>query len=332
MPSGARRKALIPFPLDSVPATLTGGAVAVGNFDGMHPGHVALLEATRSEADRLGAPALVLTFEPHPRTVFRPDAPVFRLTPLPAKAHLLRALGIDGLVVAHFDRTFSTVSADAFVDDILVERLRLASAVVGYNFHFGKGRAGTPAMLTAAGERLGFAVKVVDEVAGDDASPIASTVIREALADGDVARANQLLAYRWFVIAAVVAGERRGHTLGYPTANLRLGDDCRLRHGVYAVRLQRADGAILDGVANFGLRPTFDNGPPLLEVYLFDFSDELYGEEVVVTFFGWIRPEEKFASAAELTAAMDVDCRKARAILDRAGPGTALDQALAAIG
>jgi riboflavin kinase/FMN adenylyltransferase len=332
MPSGARRKALIPFALDAVPATLTGGAVAVGNFDGMHPGHVALLEATRSEADRLGAPALVLTFEPHPRTVFRPDAPVFRLTPLPAKARLLRALGIDGLVVAHFDRTFSTVSADAFVDDILVERLKLASAVVGYNFHFGKGRAGTPAMLTAAGKRLDFAVKVVDEVSGDDASPIASTVIREALANGDVASANRLLAYRWFVIAAVVAGERRGHRLGYPTANLRLGDDCRLRHGVYAVRLQRADGAILDGVANFGRRPTFDNGPPLLEVYLFDFSDELYGEEVVVTFFDWIRPEEKFASAADLTAAMDVDCRKARAILADAGPGTALDRALAAIG
>ncbi len=162
-------------------------------------------------------------------------------------------------------------------------------------------------------------MKVVGEVAGDGGSPIASTVIREALADGDVAGANRLLGYRWFVIAAVVAGDRRGHTLGYPTANLRLGDDCRLRHGVYAVRLQRADGTVVDGVASFGRRPTFDNGPPLLEVYLFDFSDDLYGEEVIVTFFGWIRPEEKFASAAELTAAMDVDCQKARAILAAAG-------------
>ncbi len=332
MPSGARRKALTPFALDSVPATLTGGAVAVGNFDGMHPGHVALLEATRSEAARLGAPALVLTFEPHPRTVFRPDSPVFRLTPLPAKARLLRALAIDGLVVAHFDRTFSTVTADAFVDDILVGRLKLAAAVVGYNFHFGKGRAGTPAMLTAAGERLGFAVSVVDEVAGNDASPIASTVIREALASGDVTGANRLLGFRWFVMGAVVAGDRRGHALGYPTANLRLGADCRLRHGIYAVRLQRTDGAILDGVANFGRRPTFDNGPPLLEVFLFDFSDDLYGEEVVVTFFGWIRPEEKFPSAADLTAAMDADCQQARAILADAGPGSALDQALAAVG
>jgi riboflavin kinase/FMN adenylyltransferase len=232
MPSGARLKALTPFPVDSVPAALTGGVVAVGNFDGMHPGHIALLEAARAEAGGLGVPALVLTFEPHPRTVFRPQEPVFRLTPLPAKARLLKALAIDGLVVAHFDRTFSAMTADAFIDTILVGRLKLAAAVVGFNFHFGKGRAGTPTMLADAGKRLGFSVTVINEVTGDDATALASTDVREALAAGDIALANRLLGYRWFVMGEVVAGARRGGALGYPTANLQLGADCRLRHGV----------------------------------------------------------------------------------------------------
>ncbi len=273
----------------------------------------------------------MLTFEPHPRTVFRPDTPVFRLTPLAAKARLLKALAIDGLVVATFDRTFSMITAEAFVDTILVGRLRLAAAVIGYNFHFGKGRAGTPAMLAAEGERLGFAVSVIDKVTGSGIAPVASTAIREALAAGNAVGANQLLGYRWFVIGKIVAGERRGRELGYPTANLQLGSDCQLRHGVYAVRLRRADGLSIDGVASFGRRPTFDNGPPLLEVFLFDFSGDLYGEEVVVTFFDWIRPEEKFSSAGVLIEAMDQDCRTARAMLAAAGPGSRLDQALAAL-
>jgi len=332
MPSGARLKALTPFPLEFVPAALAGGVVAVGNFDGMHPGHIALLEAARAAARRLGVPALALTFEPHPRTVFRPETPVFRLTPLAAKARLMKALAIDGLVVVHFDRVFSAMTADAFIDTILVGRLKLAAAVVGFNFHFGKGRAGAPTVLAEAGKRLGFAVTVINEVADDGGTPFASTEIRAALAAGDIGRANRLLGYRWFVIGEVIGGQRRGRALGYPTANLALAADCRLRHGVYAVRLQRPGGAILDGVANFGRRPTFDDGAPLLEAFLFDFSGDLYGEEVAVTFFDWIRPEEKFPSAAALVAAMDRDCENARACLGAAGPGSRLDAALAALG
>ncbi|MEX0853514.1 MAG: bifunctional riboflavin kinase/FAD synthetase [Bauldia sp.] len=330
MPSGARLAALTPLPLDSVPAELAGGVVAVGNFDGMHRGHVALLEATRAEARRLGVPSLVLTFEPHPRTVFQPEAPVFRLTPLAAKARLLKALAIDGLVVAGFDRAFAALTPEAFVETVLVGQLRLAAAVVGFNFRFGKGRSGTPALLAAVGERFGFPVTVVGEVATDAAALVSSTAIREALAAGEIARANRLLGYRWFVVGVVVAGDRRGRTLGYPTANIVLEPDCRLRHGIYAVRVQRPEGAILDGVASYGRRPTFGGEAPLFEVFLLDFSGDLYGEELAVTLLDWIRPQEKFASPEALVAAMDGDVRAARAILAVAGPGNPLDQAIAA--
>ena len=329
MTTGARPPALTPHALDDVPAELTGGVVAIGNFDGIHHGHRVLLDRALDEARRLGVPAVVLTFEPHPRTVFKPDAPVFRLTPLAAKAHLFAALGFDGLVVATFDRQFATNSADAFVNDILVGQLKLKAVVVGFNFQFGKGRVGTPALLAAEGDKLGFAVTVLDKVADDGGAAVSSTAIRAALTEGDIATANRLLGYRWFVVGRIVTGDRRGRTLGFPTANLALGADCALRHGIYAVRLERADGEIHDGVANYGRRPTFGDGPPLLEVFVFDFSGDLYGEEVSVSFVEWIRPEARFDSAEALIAAMNEDAAKARLILANAGPGTALDRALA---
>lgn len=332
MPKGARLPALQPHDLGDVPAALTGGVVAVGNFDGMHRGHAALLADARASAVRQGVPSVVLTFEPHPRTVFRPDAPVFRLTPLPAKARLLDALGIDGLVVAHFDRTFSAVPAEAFVEEVLVGRLRLKGAVVGDDFHFGKGRAGSPALLADAGKRLGFAVTTFGRVRDESGESFSSSAIRENLAAGDVAAAKRRLGYRWFVVGEVVPGDRRGRELGFPTANIRLGTDCRLRHGIYAVRLQRADGTIWDGVASYGRRPTFGDGPPLLEVFLFGFAGDLYGEEVAVTFLGWIRPELKFAGVEGLVSAMDRDSAEARQILAAAGPGSPLDEALAGLG
>lgn len=328
MTSGARLQALPPSALDAVPPGLTGGFVAVGNFDGMHRGHVALLEETRREAAAAGVPAVVLTFEPHPRTVFNPQSPVFRLTPLPAKARLLMALGFDGLVVAAFDRAFARLEPSAFVSDVLIGRLGVKAAVVGYNFHFGKARAGTPAMLAEFGGRFGFAVTLVPEISGEGGHKVSSSAIRESLAAGNIAGANRDLGYRWFVTGIVVAGDRRGRELGYPTANLALGDDCRLRHGIYAVTLQRPGGARLDGVASFGRRPTFGEGPPLLEVHAFDFSGDLYGEEVAVTFRDWIRPELKFSSADELVSAMADDSARARDILADRGPDSALDTAL----
>jgi riboflavin kinase/FMN adenylyltransferase len=329
MPSGARLSALQPFDLADLPTDLAGGVVAVGNFDGMHRGHAALLAATRRMASEMAAPAVVLTFEPHPRTLFRPETPVFRLTPLAAKARLLKAIGLDGLAVAAFDRAFAAISAEEFVERILVERLKLNAAIVGFNFHFGQGRKGTPADLADAGRRLGFAVTVFDEISGDAGEPVSSSAIRDCLAAGDVAGANRKLGYRWFVLGDVVAGDRRGRELGFPTANIRLGEDCRLRHGIYAVRMQRAGGEILPGVASYGRRPTFGGGPPVLEVFLFDFSGDLYGEEVAVSFVDWIRPELTFSGAVALVAAMDRDSARARDILATAGPGSSLDETLA---
>ena len=330
--SGVRHPALRPFDLDGIPPALTGGVVAIGNFDGVHRGHAALLETARRLATEAGTAALVLTFEPHPRTVFRPEAPIFRLTPLPAKARLLTALGFDGFAVVRFDRTFAGTTAEEFVERVLVERFRLKAAVVGYNFHFGKDRSGTPAVLRELGHRHGFSVTVFDKVVGEGGEPISSSEIRDSLAAGAIGDANLRLGYRWFVLGEVVPGDRRGRELGFPTANLRLGEDCRLRHGIYAVRLQRPDGTILDGVASYGRRPTFGGGPPLLEVFLFDFSGDLYGEEVAVSFIHWIRPELTFADVDELVAEMGRDSVKAREALAAAGPGTHLDRSLAQVG
>jgi riboflavin kinase/FMN adenylyltransferase len=310
---------LIPSSLDDVPPQLTGGVVAVGNFDGVHEGHRVLLGAARAEAERRGVPAVVLTFEPHPRTYFRPAEPVFRLTPLAAKARLLGALGMDGVVVANFDQTLAEMPPESFVSDILVSRLKLAAAVVGFNFHFGKGRRGSPSVLAAAGAARGFAVEVVEQVSTSRTGAVASSsTIRNHLAEGDVGAANIDLGYRWFVIATVVRGDQRGRDLGFPTANLHIAPDCRLRHGIYAVRLQRADGTILDAVASYGRRPTFDNGAPILEVHVLDFAG-----------VAWIRPELKFSGIDELVAAMNEDVAKTRRILAAAGAGSAIDRRLA---
>lgn len=305
--------------------------VAIGNFDGLHGGHRALLEQARREARRRGVPALALTFEPHPRTVFRPQAPVFRLTPLAAKARLMAALGLDGLVVADFNPGFAAKLADAFITDTLIGQLGLSGAVIGFNFRFGNMRLGDATLLAAAGADRSFSVTIIDQVCEVNGAPVSSSTIRDDLASGDVAAANARLGYRWFVVGKVQEGDRRGRELGYPTANLSLGLDCRLRHGIYAVRLQRADGRVHDGVASYGRRPTFDNGAPLLETYLFDFSGDLYGEQVAVSLVGWIRPELKFDSVASLVTAMNRDSEIARLMLAAAGPGTPLDEALAAV-
>jgi riboflavin kinase/FMN adenylyltransferase len=314
-----------------VPPALAGSIVAVGNFDGVHGGHRALLERARDEARSRGVPALALTFEPHPRTVFRPQSPVFRLTPLPAKTRLISALGLDGVVVADFNPALAAMSAEAFIGDILVGRLKLSGAVVGFNFRFGNMRRGNADMLLAEGTRRDFSVTVIDQICELNGEPVSSSAIRDDLARGDIAAANARLGYRWFTVGTVQHGDHRGRELGFPTANLRLAPDSRLRHGIYAVRLRRADGSVHDGVASYGRRPTFDDGAPLLEVYLFDFSGDLYGEEVIVSFLNWIRPELKFDSVADLVAAIGRDCEVARILLAAAGPGTPLDEALAAL-
>jgi riboflavin kinase/FMN adenylyltransferase len=329
----ARQKQILTgHPLDRLPPALMGGVVAIGNFDGVHRGHAALLARAMEDARARSAKAVVLTFEPNPRTFFRPADPVFRLTPPAAQARLLTAIGLDGLVVASFDEALAALSPEDFVSAVLVERLRVGGVIVGEDFRFGRRRAGTAATLLEAGRRFGFSVDVVPAVVAEDGLRISSSDIRSALAGGDVEAANRLLGYRWFTVGVVISGDRRGRALGFPTANICLPADCRLRHGIYAVTYRRPGGATFPGVASYGRRPQFGNGPPVLEVFIFDFAGDLYGEQAIVTFHGWIRPERVFPSVAALVGAMQADAEEARALVARAGPGSKLDQALAALG
>lgn len=316
------------FDLDRpLPDHLRGAHVAIGNFDGVHRGHQTVLTAALDRARAAGRPALALTFEPHPRSVFRPDVPVFRLTPPEAKARLVAALGLDGLVVRRFDKAFAGLAAETFVTEILIDRLGISGATIGWDFHFGRGREGTPAFLDDAGRRHGFMVDVVDPFAGEDGELVSSSRIRGALERGDLAEAAGLLGYRWFVEGTVVGGDRRGRDLGFPTANIRLADDCRLAHGVYAVTFA-VDGVSREGVANWGRRPQFDNGAPVLETFLFDFAGDLYGKHAEIAFVSRLRPEAKFGSVDALVEQMHRDVAEARAVLSARAPGSVLDRSL----
>lgn len=310
-----------PLPLicrDRQSPTRPDAVTAIGNFDGVHLGHRHLIEVARREARVDGRPTAALTFEPHPRDFFRPDTPSFRLTPEPVKLKVMGALGIDIAFVRTFDGEFAGTGAAGFVSNILRQELRVSEVVVGTNFHFGRRREGTPDILVELARQNGMTARIEGPVSLDGA-PVSSSRIRTMLEDGDVGGANRLLGYRWFVEGAVQHGEKRGRTLGYPTANLRLEDGCRLRHGIYAVRVAVAPGEVRDGVASFGRRPTFDNGAPLLETFLFDFDADLYGRHIEVELVGWIRGEERFGSAEDLVAAMDRDSEQARAHLARSG-------------
>ncbi|WP_349372085.1 bifunctional riboflavin kinase/FAD synthetase [Salinarimonas sp.] len=290
-----------------------GPVVAIGNFDGVHRGHQTLLANARERATARGVASAVLTFEPHPRAFFQPDRPFFRITPQAEKTRVLERVGVEAVHVRAFDAALAGMSPDAFVDELLVGALDASGVVVGYDFHFGAKRAGTPAVLTELCAARGIRCDVVP-VVEEAGAPVSSSAIRTALSDGDIARANALLGYRWFVLGEVRHGDKRGRTLGYPTANMRLPEGCGLAHGIYAVRLA-VDGIVRDGVASFGRRPTFDNGAPLLETFVFDFSGDLYGRTVGVELAGFIRGEARFDSAEALIAQMDRDSEAARAIL-----------------
>jgi len=312
-----------------LPAHLRGGVVAIGNFDGVHRGHQAVLERALAEALRRGVPALVLTFEPHPRKVFRPDIPLFVLTPPPMKARLLAQLGFAALVEQPFDRDFASLSAESFVTDVLDGNLGVTHAVTGFDFHFGKDRQGGPAYLMAAGARHGFGVTLVDAFRDEGTEVVSSSRIRALLCEGEVVEAAGLLGYRFTVEGEVIGGQQLGRTLGFPTANMRLSPETNLKEGIYAVRFRRADGTLHDGVASFGRRPTVDdNGAPLLETFVFDFSGDLYGEICAVSFFGFLRPEVKFDGLDALVARMKRDEAEARALLAGVKPLSELDAAM----
>jgi riboflavin kinase/FMN adenylyltransferase len=300
-----------------VPPALKRGFVAIGNFDGVHRGHRAVLDVARTHAKNKGAATLALTFEPHPRTFFKPDAPVFRVTPENAKLRLFAANKLDGAVVMQFNRDLASLSAEDFVEKILKGWLGISGVVVGHDFHFGAKRQGTPEFLIDAGKRHGFAVEIVAPL-NDGGVPVSSGKIRDALAAGDIKRANELLGHSYFAAGEVIHGEKRGRELGFPTANIRLDPSCKLKHAIYAVRAH-VGGKIYEAVASYGRRPQFDNGAPLLETYLFDYSGDLYGQQMTVEFAGFIRDEAKFESLDALIAQMNRDCEQAKALLRQAG-------------
>lgn len=308
--------------LTAVPPALTGGAVAIGNFDGVHRGHQVVLGAALAA----GRPALALTFEPHPRAFFA-GAPLFRLTPPAMKARVMAAFGMDATVVARFDAQFAALSAEAFIDAVLVGALGVRHVVVGEDFSFGARRGGTVATLLAAGRARGFAVRVVEGVADEGRATISSSRIREHLAAGEVEPAAALLGYRYSVMAEVVHGDKRGRGLGFPTANQALPPETGLCHGIYAVRI-RIDGRWRDGVASFGRRPTFDNGRVLLETFVFDFAGDLYGRTLPVTLVRFLRPEARFETTDALVAQMNADAAAARDALAGLAPLSPLDAAL----
>jgi riboflavin kinase/FMN adenylyltransferase len=296
---------------------LAGAVVAIGNFDGVHRGHRAVIGAARARAEKLGRKTAALTFTPHPRAFFRPQEALFQLSSERDKLRLLAATGLDGAIVMRFDAALAATSAEEFIARILVGRLGIGGAAIGFDFHFGKNRTGSPAFLAAQGARLGFAVDIVPPLE-DEGRPVSSGAVRTALSQGKVVEAAELLGAPWFVSGEVIHGDKRGRALGFPTANLLLDPACGLKHGIYAVRVG-VGAARYDGVASFGRRPMFDDGAPLLEVNLFDFKDDLYGQAIDVAFIGWIRHEQKFETIEMLQRAMLADAAQARDALRRAG-------------
>ena len=294
---------------------LRGATVAIGNFDGVHRGHKAVIASALARGRALGKPSAALTFEPHPRVFFNPDEPLFRLTPEAAKLRLLAATGLDGAIVLTFNAELAKLTAEDFVQSVLVDRFAISGAAIGFNFHFGANRAGSPDILQAQGKQHGFAVDIVPPLL-DGGRPVSSGPIRAALAAGRLDDAAEFLGYPWFVSGTVIHGDKRGRELGFPTANLRLDPACALRHGIYAVRTAIA-GRRYDGVASFGRRPMFDTGAVLLEIFLFDFAGDLYGANIDVAFMAWLRDEAMFASAKDLMRQMKEDSRLAREAVAR---------------
>lgn len=311
----------------SIPATLRGGAIAIGNFDGMHRGHQAVVAAAIRAGHGRGIPTVALTFEPHPRDVFRPERPVFRLSPPPIKARLAAALGLDGMVSVTFDRTFAKSEPEDFVRDILVGELAIRHIAVGWNFHFGNGRRGTPALLSELGAVHDFTVEIIPPFETENGYTVSSSAVRDRLAEGNLAEAAGLLGWRWTFEGTVVDGDKRGRTIGFPTANIRLPDQVRLAHGVYAVFID-IDGQRHYGAANWGRRPMFDNGHAVFETYVLDYVGDLYGKTLRVTPITYLRPELKFDGVDALIEQMRLDTEETRAVLGGFAGFTALDLAL----
>jgi riboflavin kinase/FMN adenylyltransferase len=296
-----------------LPAHARGASVALGNFDGVHLGHAHVLRT--AHAARPDAPLAVLTFEPHPREVFRPDDPPFRLTLAPERAAALAALGVRILYELPFDRAFSTMSAEAFVTEVLHAGIGARHLVCGPDFAFGYRRGGDVAFLATRAEGFGIGLTVATPF-GNGAGPISSTRIRRALQDGYPERAAAQLGRPWTITGEVMHGDARGRTLGFPTANIPLGRHLEPARGVYAVTVRLPDGSTYGGVANIGRRPTVSAGlESRLEVNLFGFAGDLYGQTLAVSLHAFLRSERRFAGIEELRAQIAADAAEARRLL-----------------
>jgi riboflavin kinase/FMN adenylyltransferase len=299
-----------------LPASQRGAAAALGAFDGVHRGHQAVIASARAAADRLNAPLAVVSFDPHPRRWFQPDAAPFRLMTAGQMARALEPLGVDRLYLLPFDARMAAMSDEAFVVDVLSDGLGLTHASVGFDFTYGKGRTGSPDALARIGRDLGFSVAVTERVDDRGGLKLSSSAVREALNAGDMARAAAILSRPFAIEGEVVHGDKRGRTIGVPTANVRLGDYMRPAYGVYATRTRLPDGRVIDGVANLGVRPMFEIAEPLLEVWLFDFAEDLYGQTVETELVALLRGEMNFDSLDALKVQIDADAAAARAALN----------------
>jgi riboflavin kinase / FMN adenylyltransferase len=307
-------------PQDVPDPAICDGVVAIGNFDGLHRGHQKLLALTVERARQTEKPCGLLTFEPHPRSFFKPDEPVFRLTPPALKQRLAQHLGLDFMYVLPFDASLSNASAEEFIATHLVEKLAASHLFTGYDFHFGKGRKGNAELLRNMGQNHGFGVTVVEQVTDDDGhAPFASSSIRSALRRGNVTGAARELGYDWTVMGEVVHGDKRGRTIGFPTANIILDAGAEPYRGIYAVEVRDAAAPAGSkawmGAAYFGDRPTFNTNRTFLEVYLLDQDIDLYGRTLMISFIDMVRGDKTFKSVDDLVVQMKADCETVREIL-----------------
>ncbi|MDO7844660.1 bifunctional riboflavin kinase/FAD synthetase [Sphingomonas immobilis] len=297
-----------------LPASLRGGIVALGNFDGFHLGHQAVAGRAIARARAEGRPAFVATFDPHPVRFFKPGVAPFRLTTLDQRERLFAEAGADAMIVFHFDAAMAALTAQAFVSEVLVDRIGLAGAVTGADFTFGKARGGNVEILGDLGMKNGFSVEAVAPVALDG-EPVSSSRVRDLLVTGKPREAARLLTRPFTIQGVVTHGAKLGRTIGYPTANIALGNYLRPAYGIYAVRGRLADGRVLEGAANLGIRPSFDPPVELLEPYFFDFSGDLYGQCIEVELIEYLRPEASYDTLEALTAQIAADCEQAREAL-----------------
>ncbi len=299
---------------ESVPEALRGGIIALGNFDGFHAGHQQVAGQAIAWARAEGRPAIIATFDPHPVRFFKPDLPPFRLTTLDQRETLFTGAGADAMLVFDFGKELASTTAEDFIDRLLIERFGAAGVVTGEDFTFGKARGGSVEMLASYGAQQGLESKAVTAVA-DEGAIISSSLIRDALGEGDCETATKLLTRPYTIQGTVQHGDKRGRTIGYPTANVDMGSYLRPKYGIYAVTGHLPDGRTLKGAANLGVRPTFDPPKELLEPYFFDFNEDLYGQEIEVALHHFLRPEAKFDDMDALVKQMEADCAKAKELL-----------------